>query len=82
MEIPTLFLMINPASIGLTIPGTVAHVLEIASIMLAYWGAISKGFTLENKNTVSVDQKYFFTICKKNLPESTPSKCTKPNSKC
>jgi hypothetical protein len=60
VEIPTLFFIINPVSIGLTIPGIVAHVLEIASKMLAYWGAISKGLTLKNINIVSAGKKYFF----------------------
>jgi len=37
---------IIPDSIGLTIPGIVANVLEIPNIILAYWGAMSRGLIL------------------------------------
>lgn len=39
----------TPANIGLTIPGIVANVLEIPNKTLAYWGAMSRGLMLGNK---------------------------------
>ena len=45
----TLFWTMNPVIAGLIMPGTVATVFDKPIIKLAYWGAISKWFTLYKK---------------------------------
>lgn len=45
----TLFCVKNPVNVGLTMPGTVANVLDMPIKTLAYCGATSKWFTLCNR---------------------------------